>query len=116
METAYLETPIGLARFEGDENGLSAITVLNDKIPIGIVPEVLEDAVSQFREYFDGKRKHFNLKLNPQGTDFQKKVWKALQEIPFGKTVSYLDLSKQLGDPKAIRAVASANAKIRFGL
>lgn len=111
METGYLETPIGLARFEGDENGLSAITVLNDNTPIGIVPEVLEDAVYQFREYFEGKRKHFNLKLNPQGTDFQKKVWKALQEIPFGKTVSYLNLSKQLGDPKAIRAVASANGK-----
>ncbi len=111
METAYLETPIGLAKFEGDEDGLSAVSVLSDKKPSDIIPEVLEDAVYQLKEYFEGKRKHFNLKLNPQGTDFQKKVWEALQEIPFGKTVSYLELSKQLGDPKAIRAVASANGK-----
>jgi methylated-DNA-[protein]-cysteine S-methyltransferase len=49
--------------------------------------------------------------LNPSGTDFQKSVWKALQDIPYGKTVSYLDLSKTLGDVKAIRAVAAANGK-----
>ncbi|MDB4292924.1 methylated-DNA--[protein]-cysteine S-methyltransferase, partial [Maribacter sp.] len=55
--------------------------------------------------------KTFNLELNPMGTDFQKKVWDALLEIPFGKTHSYMQLSKTLGDPKAIRAVAAANGK-----
>ncbi|SNY95143.1 methylated-DNA--[protein]-cysteine S-methyltransferase [Flagellimonas pacifica] len=111
MEIAYLQTPIGLTEFEGDENGLAAVRVLDTKKPIGIIPEVLEDAVYQFREYFEGNRKNFDLKLNPLGTDFQKNVWKLLQEIPFGKTISYLELSKKLGDPKAIRAVASANGK-----
>lgn len=96
---------------EGDENGLSSIRVLNDNVPEGIVPEVLEDAVYQLKEYFEGHRKEFDLKLNPTGTDFQKKVWNALLEIPFGKTLSYLELSKRLGDVKAIRAVASANGK-----
>ncbi|WP_435624160.1 methylated-DNA--[protein]-cysteine S-methyltransferase [Flagellimonas sp.] len=111
METAYIETPIGFAEIKGDENGLSSISVLNENKPKGIVPEVLEDAVYQFQEYFEGKRQNFTLKLNPEGTDFQKKVWEKLQSIPFGKTVSYLELSKQLGDVKAIRAVAAANGK-----
>ena len=111
METAYIETPIGFAEIKGDENGLSSISVLNENKPKGIVPEVLEDAVYQFQEYFEGKRQNFTLKLNPEGTDFQKKVWNKLQSIPFGKTVSYLELSKQLGDVKAIRAVAAANGK-----
>lgn len=111
MELAYLQTPIGLAEFQGDENGLSSITVLDENKPNGIVPEVLEDAVYQLKEYFEGSRQQFDLKLNPSGTDFQKKVWDALLEIPFGKTISYLELSKKLGDVKAIRAVASANGK-----
>ncbi|WP_136468166.1 methylated-DNA--[protein]-cysteine S-methyltransferase [Flagellimonas onchidii] len=111
MEVAYLQTSIGLAKFEGDEKGLASIKVLDGNKPNGITPEVLVEAVSQFQEYFEGKRQYFDLKLNPSGTDFQKNVWKLLQEIPYGKTVSYLELSKKLGDPKAIRAVASANGK-----
>ncbi|WP_190810537.1 methylated-DNA--[protein]-cysteine S-methyltransferase [Flagellimonas sp. S3867] len=111
MEFAYLQTPMGIAELEGDENGLAAIRVLDEEKPIGIVPEVLEDAVYQFQEYFEGKRENFDLKLNPSGTDFQKKVWQALKEVPFGKTLSYMELSKRLGDPKAIRAVAAANGK-----
>ena len=111
METAYIQTPIGTAELKGDENGLASVTVLNNKIPSGTFPEVLKDAVKQFQEYFYEDRTVFNLKLNPSGTDFQKKVWEALLKIPFGKTISYLELSKQLGDVKAIRAVASANGK-----
>ncbi|MEZ4809970.1 MAG: methylated-DNA--[protein]-cysteine S-methyltransferase [Allomuricauda sp.] len=111
MEIAYLQTPIGFAEFQGDENGLASVSVLNEKMPIGIVPETLEDAVYQFKEYFEGTRTQFDLSLNPSGTDFQKKVWNALLEIPYGKTISYLELSKRLGDVKAIRAVAAANGK-----
>ena len=96
MEIAYLQTPIGFAEFQGDENGLASVSVFDDKKPIGIIPDVLEDAIYQFKEYFEGSRKEFDLKLNPSGTDFQKKVWDALLEIPFGKTIS---------------AVASANGK-----
>ncbi len=111
MEIAYIETPIGFAELKGDENGLSSVSVLNDKKPIGIIPEVLEEAVHEFQEYFEGKRKHFSIRLNPDGTEFQKKVWNALTEIPYGKTVSYMELTKKLGDIKAIRAVAAANGK-----
>ncbi len=112
MESAFIRTPLGVAKLEGDENGLQTITVLNGEEEITkVIPEVLEDSVYQLKEYFEGQRKDFTLELNPQGTAFQKRVWKALLDIPFGKTTSYLTLSKTLGDAKAIRAVAGANAK-----
>lgn len=112
MEIALIQTPLGIAKIEGDEGGLHAITVLDhSEEPTTIIPEVLEDAAYQLREYFEGKRKVFTLELSPNGTDFQKGVWEALQHIPYGKTTSYLELSKTLGDVKAIRAVAAANGK-----
>jgi methylated-DNA-[protein]-cysteine S-methyltransferase len=111
-QTAYYKTPIGTAKIVGDENGISAVTVIDDDLETSIeIPKILQDCVKQLDEYFNGTRKQFDLKLNPQGTDFQKKVWNALLNVPFGKTKTYLEQSKQLGDVKAIRAVASANGK-----
>ena len=112
MESCIIKTPLGHAKLEGDADGISSLTVLNNKTTISnIIPEVLEDAVRQLEEYFKGERIQFSLILNPQGTDFQKRVWNALLDIPYGKTTSYLQLSKDLGDVKAIRAVANANGK-----
>lgn len=112
METAYIKTPLGIARLEGDENGLVSISVLDGEENVSdLIPEELEDAVYQLQEYFEGTRTQFSLQLNPQGTDFQKRVWEELQSIPYGKTMSYLELSKKLGDVKAIRAVAAANGQ-----
>ncbi len=111
-ESALISTPLGVAKLEGDKNGLQAITVLNTEEALTkIIPEVLEDDVYQLREYFDGQREKFALELNPQGTDFQKKVWRSLLDIPYGTTTTYLEQSTQLGDAKAIRAVAAANGK-----
>ena len=111
-QTAYYKTPIGTAKIVGDKNGISAVTVIDDAMETSLeIPEVLQDCVQQLTEYFNGTRTEFNLKLNPQGTDFQKKVWKELLLVPYGKTKTYLEQSKQLGDVKAIRAVASANGK-----
>ncbi|MFO7672881.1 MAG: methylated-DNA--[protein]-cysteine S-methyltransferase [Lutibacter sp.] len=111
-QTTYYKTPIGTAKIVGDENGISAINVLDDALETSAeIPEVLKDCVLQLDEYFNGTRKQFNLKLNPQGTDFQKRVWNELLLVPFGKTRTYLEQSKLLGDVKAIRAVASANGK-----
>ena len=70
---------------------------------------VLQDCKTQLTQYFEGKRTLFDLPLLFVGTDFQKQVWNALLEIPYGKSESYLDLSKRLGNEKAIRAVATAN-------
>lgn len=112
METCYINSPVGIAKITGDEDGIMSISVLNSKEkPTDIIPEILQDCVYQLNEYFEGSRQQFSLKLNPEGTDFQQKVWKALQTIPYGTTTTYLKLSQQLGDVKAIRAVANANGK-----
>ena len=111
MKTAFINSPLGIIKIQGDENGISIISVLSEGELSTKIPNELQEAVSQLQEYFEGKRKDFDFKLNPKGTDFQKKVWQELLNIPFGKTMSYMDLSKKLGDVKAIRAVASANGK-----
>ena len=103
---------MGFTKITGDDDGITSITVLNSEEKLtDIIPESLQDCVYQLQDYFEGKREQFDLKLNPQGTDFQQTVWKQLQTIPYGKSMSYLELSKQLGDIKAIRAVANANGK-----
>jgi methylated-DNA-[protein]-cysteine S-methyltransferase len=112
MEECIINSPLGFTKIVGDEDGICAVTVLNSEEKItDIIPIELEDCVIQLQEYFEGSRTAFDLKLNPQGTDFQKQVWKHLEQIPYGKTISYLELSKQIGDVKAIRAVANANGK-----
>ena len=111
METAYIKTPLGITKILGDENGISVISVSDEGEISDTIPVVLQETVSQLNDYFEGKRTAFTFKMNPSGTEFQRKVWQALLEIPFGKTMSYLELSKKLGDVKAIRAVASANGK-----
>lgn len=131
METCIIQSPLGYTKIQGDINGITSVIVLNninhsegesnklsflykqesEEKVTDIIPVELEDCVRQLKEYFEGERRQFNLKLNPQGTEFQKKVWKQLEQIPYSKTLSYLELSKQLGDVKAIRAVANANGK-----
>lgn len=112
MDNCYIETPLGVAKITGDKNGISTVSILDNQIPsTANIPESLVDCVTQLKSYFSEDLKSFDLQLNPEGSSFQKKVWKELQKIPFGKTISYLDLSKQLGDVKAIRAVAGANGK-----
>ena len=112
METCIIKSPLGFTKIVGDEDGVTQVTVLNsEEKETDIIPTVLEDCVIQLQEYFEGSRTSFDLKLNPQGTEFQKLIWALLQDIPYGKTWSYLQLSKRLGDVKAIRAVANANGK-----
>jgi methylated-DNA-[protein]-cysteine S-methyltransferase len=112
MEECIIKSPLGYTKITGDVHGISSVSILNSEEKItDIIPIELEDCIIQLNEYFEGTRKNFDLKLNPDGTTFQKQVWKLLEQIPYGKTISYLDLAKQLGDVKAIRAVANANAK-----
>lgn len=112
MSECFINSPLGITKIVGDENGITSITVLDTEEEITtVIPEELQDCVYQLNEYFEGARKQFNLKLNPTGTDFQKQIWQLLQRIPYGKTTSYLELSKIYGDVKAIRAVANANGK-----
>lgn len=112
MDTCIIKSPLGFTKITGDVNGIASVIVLNSEEKVSVnIPKTLKDCVLQLNQYFEGSREQFSLKLNPKGTDFQNRVWLSLQTIPFGKTTSYLQLSKQLGDPKAIRAVANANGK-----
>lgn len=111
MKKARIKTPLGIAEITGNSEGLASIKVLDEGKVSSEIPAELQDSAKQLEDYFNGDLQDFHLKLNPEGTDFQKKVWKKLLEIPYGETTSYLQLSKDLGDEKAIRAVASANGK-----
>lgn len=111
METVYINSPLGVTKISGDENGISEISVGYEEPISTQIPKNLQQAVNELEEYFNGNRSEFTFQLNPKGTDFQQRVWQELLQIPYGKTTSYLELSKKIGDVKAIRAVASANGK-----
>ena len=117
MYYCYLETPIGDLLLAGDEDALSLIG-----FPEGSMrrePEsdwIFSDkpfaaAREQLTAYFAGERKSFDLQLNPVGTEFQLQVLDELQKIPYGITVSYGDIAKRIGRPKAVRAVGAANGR-----
>ena len=111
-DVVYINSPLGVTKITGSSEGLSSIIVLDSEEPLtDVIPESLEDAVYQLNEYFEGIRTEFQLDLNPEGTEFQKKVWLELQNIPYGRTASYMELSKLIGDAKAIRAVGAANGR-----
>lgn len=111
----FLHTPIGTARITGDKSGVSAISVLDGPVPdlplARNLPDTLQQAYDQLTAYFNGERQTFDFLTNPIGTEFQRRVWEALREVPYGQTLSYLALSRRLGDEKAIRAVAAANGR-----
>jgi methylated-DNA-[protein]-cysteine S-methyltransferase len=112
MEKVVINSPLGFVLIEGNDNGISKISVTSDEAVLSVsIPELFNDVVKQLNEYFDGNRVDFQFKMNPIGTEFQKKVWEELLKIPYGKTVSYQEVTNNLGDPKAIRAVANANGK-----
>ena len=94
METALIETPLGIATIMGDENGISVISVAEEGVISNEIPINLQDAVTQLTAYFGGTRTDFDFVLNPKGTAFQQKVWKSLLDIPYGKTRTYLQQSK----------------------
>lgn len=112
LVTAFLKTPLGTSKIVGDTNGIVEISVLDDDIPsTENPPKILKECIGQLLEYFEGTRKNFTVKLNPKGTEFQKKVWTALLDIPYGERTTYMKQTLRLGSEKAIRAVASANGK-----
>ena len=107
----YYNSPIGLLEIiTSDDAIISAMFVEEIKESIG-EPQVLKQAIMQFDEYFKGTRKDFDIKYEVQGTDFQKKVWDKLMEIPYGMTFSYKQLATAIGNEKATRAVGNANGK-----
>lgn len=116
MNYAYFDAPIGKLLIAGDSEAVRQISFPDHGEPVAPEPGWRESAVGpvaeairQLREYFRGARTEFDLPLAPEGTAFQRRVWRALQEIPYGKTWSYGELAKRIGNPKASRAVGAAN-------
>jgi methylated-DNA-[protein]-cysteine S-methyltransferase len=103
---------MGPIAISGDEDFVSEVKFVAEMgTDSNKLPKVLRDCKQQLLEYFEGKRQQFELRLSQAGTDFQRRVWDQLVAIPYGATTSYMQLSKQLGDVKAIRAVGTANGK-----
>lgn len=116
IHTVYYNSPLGLIEIQSTEGGLRAVNFTTEKI-LTEVPDVHNQlTISQLEEYFNKKRKTFDLPLDMEGTDFQKRVWTELYKIPYGKTCSYMDIARALGDPKTIRAVGMANGSNKIGI
>ena len=111
----YYESPIGLLKIGGTDHYIGELSFVDnpDQITHGEpgITEVMHQCTEQLIEYFHGSRRNFDLPVNQPGTDFQRRVWSELMEISYGRTISYMDLAKRLGDPKVIRAAASTNGK-----
>ena len=116
----YYESPVGLLKIGGTETYISELSFIDNKEQIihgePGVSDIIHYCTEQLIEFFAGKRKTFNIPIHQEGTDFQKRVWGELSDVPFGKTASYLDIAKRLGDAKCIRAAASANGKNKIAI
>ena len=102
-------TELGSVTFAEEDGALLAISTHRSVEGVYQETTLIKKAYLQLTEYLNGERRTFDLPLNPQGTDFQKRVWKALCEIPYGETRSYKQIAEAIGNPKAVRAVGMAN-------
>jgi methylated-DNA-[protein]-cysteine S-methyltransferase len=115
LSYTYLDSPIGTLLLAGDSNGLQQILFSTDGRQARPDPtwqeylSSLTEVVRQLKAYFTGELESFDLSLSPQGTPFQQRVWSELQKIPYGETISYGELARRIGNPKASRAVGLAN-------
>jgi methylated-DNA-[protein]-cysteine S-methyltransferase len=116
LKTIYWQSPMGLIEIQASDEGLRAVSFVDNRVCEEASNIHNQLTINQLQEYFDGKRKDFNLIYDLEGTDFQKRVWLELLKIPFGKTKSYMDMAVALGDPKVIRAAASANGANKIGI
>lgn len=108
----YINTPIGILHLQSDNSVLKAITFVTNKgVNSNIQPEILTRTTNQLTEYFEGTRKVFNLEIVPEGTVFQQKVWRLIEDVEFGRTSSYLHIAEKSGSAKNTRAVGMANGK-----
>ena len=108
----FYDTPIGKICIAETDGKISHLIFMHASLSDDYIEEetaLIKKAATQVFEYFDGKRKEFDLPLNPMGTDFQRSAWAALETIPYGETRSYKDIAVQIGNPKGVRAVGMAN-------
>lgn len=115
LHYTYYESPIGLLKIGGTDHFIGELSFVDnpDQLTHGEpgISEVMHQCTEQLIEYFHGTRRSFDIPVFQEGTEFQLRVWSELLEISYGKTISYMDLAKKLGDAKVIRAAASSNGK-----
>lgn len=123
VQTAHIyHSPIGHMKIVASEHCIEELVFMEPSESTNFFendidqPAVIHQCVDELMEYFAGKRIHFTVPINQEGTEFQQKVWKELYEIPFAKTLSYGELAKKLGDPKLVRAAANANGKNKIAI
>ena len=108
---AIYESPFGPIRMDYEGEVLVRLRTVEPTVQTGERTELTDRAMEQLREYFSGQRKQFELPYELRGTEFQKKVWAALEAIPYGQTRSYREIAQAVGNPKAVWAVGAANGK-----
>lgn len=106
----YYNSPIGIIEIKATEEGITSIIFVEEEGQRDETP-ILRDCCAQLDEYFEGKRKNFDLNIVMEGTDFQRRVWNALRTVEYGRTASYKDIAEQIGNVKAVRAVGMTNSK-----
>ncbi len=116
---AYYNSPLGILQIKSNGDAIEEITFANswkgkkiDEDEIDLFQHgspIIQKCIEQLKEYFSGTRKKFDFPVIQDGTEFQKKVWNELQNIPYGKPISYMELAKRIGNAKAIRAVGTCN-------
>jgi methylated-DNA-[protein]-cysteine S-methyltransferase len=118
MYRAYYNSPIGTVEIVSDENSIIELSFVEETMESDsqASPQVLQTALKQIDEYFQGKRNAFDLKLKAEGTEFQQKVWQSLIEVPYGETACYGDIAAAVGNSKASRAVGGANNKNKIAI
>lgn len=117
MYTFYYQSPLAFLEIKTTETDVVQLSFKEEAGESSRdLPNVMQECIRQLDEYFAGKRAEFQLPLKPHGTAFQEKVWKALQTIPYGETISYKQLAERVDNPKACRAVGSANGRNPIGI
>jgi len=117
--TSFYFSPLGVIQISSSGDAITSLLFVDKEKSThnnAKTPKVLVDCTKQLDEYFLGKRKEFNVPTLQEGTLFQQAVWKELEKIPYGKTISYLDLAKRLGNAKTIRAAGTANGKNKLAI
>jgi methylated-DNA-[protein]-cysteine S-methyltransferase len=121
LSRTTMDTPVGMLTLVASDRGLRAVLWPDERdgrVPVGTTTgggaeadRILDDAVRQLHEYFDGERTEFDVPLDPVGTEFQLQVWQVLRTIPYGRTISYGEQAARLGDRNKSRAVGAANGR-----
>jgi methylated-DNA-[protein]-cysteine S-methyltransferase len=120
--SAIYDSPVGSLLIEAMDDAITALLFKEEKDIRQLTStatannKLINNCIQQLNEYFDGTRRQFDFPFEQNGTDFQLKIWSALTQIPYGQTISYMELSKRTGDVKAIRAVGTTNGKNQLSI